>query len=144
MKKRHSGPQIVAKLRQADVLLGQGKAVPEVCREIEVSEQTYYRWRQKYGGMAPEMARQMTALGSHCQVGITSAQLHHLAFRRLRFSVACIAVPPSRRGHQETFGWPMTASGLAAGRSAAANPKSFVPQMLWKAYSPYTTVLSRA
>ena len=43
MKKRHSGPQIVAKLRQADVLIGQGKSVPEVCKEIEVSEQTYNR-----------------------------------------------------------------------------------------------------
>ena len=45
MKKRHSGPQIVAKLRQADVLIGQGKNILEVCKEIEVSEQTYYRWR---------------------------------------------------------------------------------------------------
>ena len=39
MKKRYSGPQIVAKLRQADVLLGQGKTVPEVCKEIEISQQ---------------------------------------------------------------------------------------------------------
>ena len=62
MKKRHSGPQIVSKLRQADVLIGQGKAVPEVCREIEVSEQTYYRWRQKYGGMSPDMIKQFRAL----------------------------------------------------------------------------------
>jgi len=62
MKKRHSGPQIVAKLRQADVLIGQGKTVPEVCREIEVSEQTYYRWRQKYGGMSPEMIKQLRSL----------------------------------------------------------------------------------
>jgi hypothetical protein len=36
MKKYHSGPQIVAKLRQADILIGQGKTVPEVCKEIEV------------------------------------------------------------------------------------------------------------
>ena len=62
MKKRYSGPQIVAKLREADVLIGQGKTVPEVCREIEVSQQTYYRWRQKYGGMQPEMAKQLKAL----------------------------------------------------------------------------------
>ena len=62
MKKKHSGPQIVAKLRQADVLIGQGKGVPEVCREIEVSEQTYYRWRQKYGGMSPDMIKQFRAL----------------------------------------------------------------------------------
>ena len=62
MKKKHSGPQIVAKLRQADVLIGQGKSVPEVCREIEVSEQTYYRWRQKYGGMSPDMIKQLRLL----------------------------------------------------------------------------------
>ncbi len=47
MKKKHSGPQIVAKLRQADVLIGQGKSVPEVCRHIEVSQQSYYRWRRQ-------------------------------------------------------------------------------------------------
>ena len=62
MKKKHSGPQIVAKLRQADVLLGQGKAVPEVCKDLEVSEQTYYRWRQKYGGMSPDMIKQLRTL----------------------------------------------------------------------------------
>jgi transposase-like protein len=62
MKKRFSGPQIVAKLRQADVLIGQGKNVPEVCKEIEISQQTYYRWRQKYGGMQPEIAKQLKAL----------------------------------------------------------------------------------
>ena len=62
MKKRYSGPQIVAKLRQADVLIGQGKSVPELCREIEVSQQTYYRWRQKYGGMSPDMIKQLRSL----------------------------------------------------------------------------------
>ena len=62
MKKKHSGPQIVAKLRQVDVLIGQGKTVPEVCREIEVSQQTYYRWRQKYGGMSPDMIKQLRLL----------------------------------------------------------------------------------
>ena len=62
MKKKHHGTQIVAKLRQADVLIGQGKTIPDVCREIEVSEQTYYRWRQKYGGMRPEMLKELRAL----------------------------------------------------------------------------------
>ena len=57
MKKRYSGPQIVAKLRQADILIGQGKTVPQVCKEIEISQQTYYRWRQKYGGMSPDMIK---------------------------------------------------------------------------------------
>ena len=53
MKKRHSAEQIVAKLRRADVELGKGLKVPEVCRQLGISEQTYYRWRTKYGGMAP-------------------------------------------------------------------------------------------
>ena len=62
MKKRYSVEQIVSKLRQADVGLGKGLRVPEVCMEMGISEQSYYRWRQKYGGMAPEMAKQMKAL----------------------------------------------------------------------------------
>ena len=62
MKKRHSAEQIVGKLRQADVALGKGVRVPEVCRELGISEQTYYRWRQKYGGMAPEVAKQLKTL----------------------------------------------------------------------------------
>ena len=49
-------------LRQADVLIGKGKAVPEVCKEIEISQQTYYRWRQKYGGMSPDMIKQLRAV----------------------------------------------------------------------------------
>jgi transposase len=61
MKKKFSGPQIVAKLRQADIFIGQGKKIPEVCKEIEVSENTYYRWRQKYGGMSPDMIKQLRA-----------------------------------------------------------------------------------
>ena len=52
MKKRGTGTQIVAKLRQADTLLGQGKAVPEVCREIEVSQQTSNS-RQTSGTLLP-------------------------------------------------------------------------------------------
>ena len=61
-QKRHTVDQIIAKLRRADVLLGKGAKVPEVCKQLEISEQTYYRWRQKYGGMQPEMAKQLKAL----------------------------------------------------------------------------------
>lgn len=59
MKKRHSPEQIVALLRQADVELGKGRKVPELCKQLGISEQTYYRWRQKYGGMDPLMAKQL-------------------------------------------------------------------------------------
>ena len=45
---------IISKLRRADVELGKGKKVPEVCKLIGIAEQTYYRWRQKVGGMQPD------------------------------------------------------------------------------------------
>ena len=67
--KRHSVDQIISKLRRADVELGKGKKVPEVCKLIEIKEQTYYRWRHGHrrealvgGGMQPDMARQFKAL----------------------------------------------------------------------------------
>jgi putative transposase len=59
LMKRYSPEQIVSKLRQADVELGKGHTVKEVCRKIEVTEQTYYRWRQKYGGMSPGLVKEL-------------------------------------------------------------------------------------
>ena len=61
-QKRHSVDQIIAKLRRADVLLGQDTKVPEICKQFEIAEQTYYRWRQKYGGRQPEMAKELKTL----------------------------------------------------------------------------------
>ena len=60
--RRHGVEQIIPKLRQADVELGKGKKVPEICKTLDISEQTYYRWRQKYGGMKPEMAKELKDL----------------------------------------------------------------------------------
>ena len=61
-KTRHTTAQIIEKLRQADVALGKGEKVPDICKTLGITEQTYYRWRQKYGGMAPEMAKELKAL----------------------------------------------------------------------------------
>jgi putative transposase len=60
--KKYRPEQIVEKLRQADVELGKGQTVPEVCRVIEVTQQTYYRWRQKYGGMSPQLIAELKTL----------------------------------------------------------------------------------
>ena len=54
-RKRHRMDQIISKLCRADVELDKGKKVPEVCKLIGIAEQTYYRWRQKIGGMQPKM-----------------------------------------------------------------------------------------
>ena len=48
-RKIFSAEQIIVKLREAEVLLGRGKSVKEACRVLEISEQTYYRWRKEYG-----------------------------------------------------------------------------------------------
>ena len=55
---RHSPEQVIRKLREADVELAKGTPIPEICKALGVSEQTYYRWRNQFGGMkADEMRR---------------------------------------------------------------------------------------
>ena len=60
--KRFRPEDVIAKLREADVLLGQGKRVAEVVKALGVSEVTYYRWRQEYGGMSAPQARRLKEL----------------------------------------------------------------------------------
>ncbi len=61
-RKKHSVEQIITKLREAEVELAKGITVPEVCRTIGVSEQTYYRWRKEYGGLKLDQAKQLKEL----------------------------------------------------------------------------------
>jgi len=56
-RRHHSPEQVVRKLREAELLLGQGKDITAVCKELDVSEQTYYRWRNQYGGLRADDAR---------------------------------------------------------------------------------------
>ena len=61
-RKRFTVEQIINHLREADVLLAQGRTVGEVCRRIGVSEQSYYRWRKVYGGLKVGQARRLKDL----------------------------------------------------------------------------------
>ena len=61
-RKRHSPEQVVRKLTQADRLLADGKDVADVCRELQVSEQTYYRWRNQFGGLKADDAKKLKEL----------------------------------------------------------------------------------
>jgi putative transposase len=61
-RKRHTPEQVVRKLATADRLLGEGKGVADVCRELAVSEQTYYRWRNQFGGLKAEDAKRLKDL----------------------------------------------------------------------------------
>jgi transposase-like protein len=61
-KQRHTAEQVINKLREAEVELGRGSSVVEVCRKLGITEQTYYRWRQQYGGMRLDQARRLKQL----------------------------------------------------------------------------------
>ena len=76
--KNLSAGQIINQLRRAEVALANGKRVKQVCRELGVSEQTYYRWRKEYGGMKVSQAKRLKALEKQNQ--------------RLRQAVADLAV----------------------------------------------------
>jgi putative transposase len=60
--KHYRSEEIIAKLREAEVLLGQGKKVPEVVKAIGISEVSYYRWRKEYGGMGVSQAKRLKEL----------------------------------------------------------------------------------
>jgi putative transposase len=61
-RKRHKPEEIVAKLRQVDVLTGQGKSIAEAVRTIAVTETTYFRWRAEYGGMKSDQVKRLKEL----------------------------------------------------------------------------------
>ena len=61
-RKRYSAEQIIRMLRQAEILSSQGVSVPEICRELGVTSNTYYRWRKEYGGMGVSQAKRLKEL----------------------------------------------------------------------------------
>jgi transposase-like protein len=61
-RKRHRPEEIVAKLRQVEVLTSQGQSVADAVRSIGVTEVTYYRWRQEYGGLKSDQVKRLKAL----------------------------------------------------------------------------------
>lgn len=61
-QKRYKAEEIIGHLRQAEVLLSQGRTVGTVCRNLGISEQTYYRWRNEYGGMKVSQAKRLKDL----------------------------------------------------------------------------------
>ncbi len=61
-RKNYTAEQIIIKLREAEVLLSQGQTVQQVARMLEISEQTYYRWRKEYGGMDKSQAQRLKEL----------------------------------------------------------------------------------
>ena len=61
-RKRYTAEQIIGHLRQAEILISEGKTIIEAARHLGVNEQTYYRWRKEYGGMEVSQARRLKEL----------------------------------------------------------------------------------
>lgn len=61
-KKKHTAEEIVTKLREADVLLAKGQTIGETCRQLQISDQTYYKWRKEYGGLQVDQAKRFKEL----------------------------------------------------------------------------------
>ncbi len=61
-RKRHSPEQILGKLREVEIALAKGETVTRAVRQIGVSEQTYYRWRNEYGGLSIDQAKRLKQL----------------------------------------------------------------------------------
>ncbi len=61
-RKRHSTEEVIKKLREAEIALGQGHSLGEVCKKLAIAQQTYYRWRKEYGGLRIDQARRLREL----------------------------------------------------------------------------------
>jgi transposase-like protein len=61
-RKRHSPEQIIARLRESEALLASGQSIAQVCQKLSVSEQTFYRWRNEYGGMKADGVKRLKEL----------------------------------------------------------------------------------
>jgi putative transposase len=61
-RRRHTPEQVIRKLREAERLLGEGKTIPEAAKELGISEQTYHRWRNQYGGMKGDDVKRLKEL----------------------------------------------------------------------------------
>jgi transposase-like protein len=61
-RRRHTPEQIIRKLREAERMLGEGKTIAEASKELEISEQTFHRWRAQYGGMKADDAKRLKEL----------------------------------------------------------------------------------
>jgi putative transposase len=85
-RRRHTPEQIVRKLREADRLLSEGGEVPEVAKVLEVSEQTYHRWRAQFGAMQPDDVRRLKDLereNAQLKRLVADKELENLALREI-------------------------------------------------------------
>ena len=85
-RRRHSPEQIIRKLREAERLIGEGKTIPEAAKELQISEQTFHRWRNQYGGMKAQDAKRLKELereNGHLKAIVADQALENRALKEI-------------------------------------------------------------
>lgn len=80
-KKHHTPESIIRKLRQAEVMIHEGKTLSEVCRSLGIAEATYYKWRKEYGGLQVSQAKRLKELereNKHLQKAVANLTVDKL------------------------------------------------------------------
>jgi putative transposase len=100
-KKTYRPEEIIAKLREADVLLGQGQKVPEGVKTLGVHEVTYYRWRKEYGGLKVSQAKRLKDLereNARLRRAVSDLTLDKLILQGASRGTSELLAPPPLRG----------------------------------------------
>src|SRR6266567_5690296 len=153
-RKRYKPEEIVAKLRQVDVLVSQGQGMTEAIRQIGVSEVTYYRWRQEFGGLKIEQVKRLKELeleNSRLRKAVSDLTLDKLILQeaaRGNFEAPRVAVPALSRSERSCMSpsvAPVRRSGSIARRNArsrAAVTTSSVSQPILSSLPGNTAVMA--
>ncbi len=124
-KKRHTAEEIVAKLRQVDVLTAQGRTVAEAIRQIGVTEITYYRWRSEYGGLKSDQVKRLKELemeNARLRQAVSDLTLERLILKEAA-SGTTEPRPPSRLcGSSDCHVWRLGTAGLPSSGSTPFHP----------------------
>jgi putative transposase len=85
-RRRHTPEQVIRKLREAERMIGQGSTIPEVAKALEVSEQTFHRWRAEYGSMTAQDVKRLKELereNSQLKTLVADKELENLALKEI-------------------------------------------------------------
>ena len=125
-QRRHTPEQVIRKLAEGDKLLAEGKTIEEVARHLEISEQTYHRWRNQYGGMKANDAKRLKELeqeNARLKKLLAEAELDKAMLKELETSNPG---PSSTSGSRSSIG-SGSPNATPAGSSASTGPPSARP-----------------
>ena len=121
-RKRHKPEEIVAKLRQVDVLTSQGRSVAEAVRTIGVTEVTYYRWRQEYGGLKSDQVKRLKELeteNARLRKAVSDLTLEKLILKEAASGTDKPRSPPHLRRARHGDVWGFRAVRMSRSRPAS-------------------------